>query len=317
MRPQVALALLLLLAGLVSPARALVLLGGTGTQQFTDPGAGLPWANVGNVGGGSGVYLGDFGGSYWVLTASHLVGSVSSLGNLVIDSGTYAYVPGSGVVVRNGDNSPTDLTLFRISTDPGLANLSLAISAPAVSSIVKLVGRGLIEGSANYWAVTVNPGTSDDVWVIQGGNPAGANAAGYLEAGGAAGAGDRTPSPRFPATMWARATPSPSTPLSKTPCGSTQAAGGDSGGATFYYTGTSWELAGILGAVAGFENQPASTAVLGDATFSSSIATYRSFIVDAAIPEPATVTLGLGVVALVPRRLSAEKSAVADRALAR
>ena len=79
---------------------------------------------------------------------SHVVSSGGSLDNLVLDSGTYNFVPGSGIVVCYGDTSTTDLTLFPISTDPGLANLLLAISAPAISANVVMVGRGSIEGSA-------------------------------------------------------------------------------------------------------------------------------------------------------------------------
>ena len=54
MRPQVALVWLSLLLGFALPARAIVLLGGTGTQQFTDPGSGLPWSYVGSVDGSAG-----------------------------------------------------------------------------------------------------------------------------------------------------------------------------------------------------------------------------------------------------------------------
>ena len=116
MRKSAAIAVAALLAS--SPAaRALVIAGGSAANN-SDPGTGLPWANVGSVGGASGVYLGSYGGSYWALTASHVVGSGSSLANLVLNSGTFNFVPGSGVVVRNGDNSTTDLTLFRVSTDP-------------------------------------------------------------------------------------------------------------------------------------------------------------------------------------------------------
>ena len=58
-------------------ARALVIAGGNGTQNFTAPtGTGFSsdpgFANVGTIHGLGGVYLGNYGGNYWVLTASHV-----------------------------------------------------------------------------------------------------------------------------------------------------------------------------------------------------------------------------------------------------
>ena len=296
MRKQVVLVALLLFSGSLDPARAIVITGGTGTENFTSPGAGLPWANVGSVNGASGVYLGSFGGNFWALTASHLVGSGSSLANLVLDSGTFTFVPGSGIVVRNGDTSATDLTLFRISADPGLANLTLATSAPAASSNVFFIGRGGIEGSLNYWNVTVNPGASDDVWIDKGSNPAGANAIGYLLVGGA---GKRW-GVNTVTGLSAYNVGTGDTAALYTTFATAQAESGDSGGATFYLNGSSWELAGIMGAIATLENQPGSTAVLGDQTFSASIANYHGFITSA-IPEPATTAIlcGLGVLTVV------------------
>ncbi len=306
MRPRLAIASLFLVLGFHLPARAIVLLGGTGTEQFTNPGSGLPWANVGNVGGASGVYLGDFGGNYWVLTASHVVGSGSSLANLVLDSGTHIFVPGSGVVVRNGDNSVTDLTLFRISTNPGLTNLTISSTAPVTSATVMMVGRGGIEGGANYWSVSVQPGASDDIWTDLGGNPTGSNASGYLLAGSA---GKRWGQNAITNTSNYNVGTGNTAAFYTTfqnVGGSAQAAAGDSGGATFYNNGSSWELAGILGAVGGFVNQPGSTALLGNVSFSASIASYNSFITSA-IPEPSTYAalaglLALGAVVIARRR---------------
>lgn len=88
--------------------------------------------------------------------------------------------------------------------------------------------------------------------------------------------------------------------------GSSQAASGDSGGALFYKNGSTWELLGILSAVATFsdsaytpDNQPGGTAVDGNLTFSVSIPAYRSAILTA-IPEPADVAAwGAAAVGLV------------------
>jgi hypothetical protein len=88
--------------------------------------------------------------------------------------------------------------------------------------------------------------------------------------------------------------------------GEAQGSVGDSGGAMFYFnTGSStWELAGILGAVGTFSNQPGSTAIFGDATYAADISSYRGAILTA-IPEPATTAVwigGVGAVAVVSLR---------------
>lgn len=278
-------------------ARALVILGGNGTAHVTDPGGGLPWANVGSVNGASGVYLGSFGGGYWALTASHVVGSGSSLGNLVLNSGTYGYVPGSAIVVQNNDTSATDLTLFRISTDPGLANLTLATTAPFNGSAITYVAKGAVEGAVNYWSVTVNPGPNNDVWTDLGSNPTGSNASGYLLAGSVGERwGQNTVTGTASYNVGTGNTVAFYTTFQNVPA-SAQGAGGDSGGATFYSNGSSWELAGIMGAIGTFESQPGSTAVIGNQTFSASIAAYDGFIL-AAIPEPSAYAAVAGALAL-------------------
>ncbi len=295
MRNPAAIALAALL--LVAPAaRALVIVGGSGTANNTNPGGGLPWNNVGSVNGASGVYLGSFGGGYWALTVSHLVGSGSSLGNLVLNSGTFTYVPGSGVIVRNGDNSATDLTLFRVSTDPGLSNLTLATTVPGNGSLITYVAKGNVEGAANYWSVTLNPGASDDVWTDLGGTPGG-NAAGYLWAASIGGRwGEASVTGVSSYNVGTGLTAAFYTTFQNVG-GRTQGATGDSGGATFYNNGSGWELAGIMGAIAAFENQPGSTAVIGNTTFSASIASYNGFITSA-IPEPTTYAALAGLLAM-------------------
>lgn len=308
MRKPAALVVAALLV-LVPAARALVILGG-GASHASDPGGGLPWANVGSVGGGSGVYLGSFGGSYWALTASHLVASGSSLSNLVLNSGTFNFVPGSGVLVRNGDTSATDLTLFRISTDPGLANLTLSTAAPGNGSTVVYVAKGAIEGSANYWSVTVNPGASDDVWNDLGVNPAGSNASGYLWTSSI---GERWGQNLVAGSSSYNVGTGNTTAFYTSflnSAGATQGASGDSGGATFYYNGSGWELAGIMGAIATFENQPGSTAVIGNLTYSASIANYNSFIL-AAIPEPSAYVAFAGLLALAAAALARRRQPAA------
>ena len=110
---------------LLPPAgRAIVIAGGDGTQNFSAPGDDPGFANVAS----NGVYLGNYGGSYWAITATHV-----GAGNMVLGGLTYTYVPGPAVTVRNDDNSPSDLTLFRISSDPGLGTLALAGANPGTN----------------------------------------------------------------------------------------------------------------------------------------------------------------------------------------
>lgn len=278
-------------------ARALVVDGGSASNSV-NPGNGLPWNNVGTVSGATGIYLGTFGGGYWALTAAHV-----GAGNLTLGGITYQSVAGSTVRVLNGDNSNADLVLFRLASNPGLANLNLATVNPATNSTVTMVGFGQVEGALNYWTRTVVSGANNDTWLALGTSSAGANISGYLLA---ASTGQRWGQNQVAGTasydIGTGVTQSFYTIFSGNDA---QGALGDSGGAAFFYNGSSWFLAGMMGAVGLLENQPSGTAMAGSATYLASIATYNSFIT-AAIPEPSTwaVFLGLGaaVVVYVARR---------------
>lgn len=284
-------ATVLLSLSLLTSAPALVINGGTASNA-SDPGAGLPWGNVGAVAGGTGIYLGTFGGSYWMLTAAH-VGAA----NVTLGSTTYNWVPGSAIRVLNGDNSNTDLLLFRLASDPGLSNLTLAAAAPTIGSQVVLIGRGLTEGAVNYWHVTVNAGQNNDVWTDLGSNSSGANAAGFFQS---ASTGQRWGTNTISGTTTYNVGTGVTTALYtdfSNLGGEAQGASGDSGGALFYYDGGNWLLAGVLGAIANYENQPGSTTLLGQLTYAADIATYDTFITSA-IPEPSTWASLLGAAAL-------------------
>lgn len=286
----VAAAMVLLLAGMPT-MHALVIDGGLGTANATNPGTGVPWANIGQVGSASGIYLGAYGGNYWVLTAAHV-----GLANLTLGATTYSAVSGSSVRVLNGDNSNTDLLLFRISTDPGLPSLSLASTAPANGSTVTMIGSGRVEsGPVNYWQVTVNPGPSNDVWTNLGTNPSGANAAGFNQG---ASIGQRWGTNTITGSQSYDVGTGTTAALYSTFGGAdAQGATGDSGGASFYHDGSSWLLMGMLGAIGLFENQPTDTAISGNITYFADISTYRGFIVSA-IPEPSTWAMWAGLAAL-------------------
>ncbi len=283
-----------LLLGFIAATSALglVINGGSGTGQTTAPGSGVPWDNVGSIGGTTGIYLGTFGGSYWALTAAHV-----GAGNLTLGGTTYNYVAGSAVRVLNADNSNSDLVLFRLATDPGLSNLQLTSVAPSVGAGVVLIGRGSVESSVNYWSVTNGAGPADAVWTNLGSNPSGANASGYLltsSIGMRWGTNNVSGSTSY--DIGTGSTTALYTDFSGT-AGDAQGAVGDSGGAAFAYDGSNWLLVGVMGAIGTFENQPGSTAVVGNITYLASIATYSSFITSA-IPEPSTWAAAAGVLAL-------------------
>ena len=292
MRKSATIALALFL-GLAATARALVIAGGNGTANFSAPSDDPGWSNVAS----NGVYLGNYNGAYWAITATHV-----GPGDMVLGGQTYTYVPGSAVPVLNANSSTSDLTLFRLASNPGLPTLALATSNPTTNDIVTLVGDGLMEGSFKRW--TVNTTTNPDTWTEVG---SGGDMFGYSEISGAgkrwglavvAGTATVSVSGRPTATYYTEFIAAN---------GSSQAASGDSGGAAFFKIGGTWYLNGIISAVATYnsgatpDGQPGSTAVFGNVTFMSSIADYNSFIVSV-VPEPATWAgwagaLALGVVA--------------------
>ncbi len=295
-RIAIPLCLALLLA---TRAAAIVIHGGTGTQNFSAPTAGEGgdpgFANVGD----RGVYLGNYGGNFWVLTATHV-----GAGNIFLNGSTRTFVGGSAVTVLNGDNSATDLTLYRISTDPGLPTLNLLSgSNPTASSVVRMVGDGRTEGSSTFtgWGITVNPGANDDTWAAG----AGSDQSGYTTIGNTLGVrwGDSIVGGNTSYNVGTGNTSAFFMSFTNT-TGNSMGQVGDSGGATFHFSSGTWHLAGILGANGIFgsgqspDNQPANTAVFGNVTIAASIPSYYSFIITA-IPEPSAYAGIAGLMVLV------------------
>ncbi|MES2692473.1 MAG: hypothetical protein V4773_03295 [Verrucomicrobiota bacterium] len=306
--------LFLSLVGLMLGAtvsRAVIVSGGDGTQNTGTPtggAAGSPVDHVGIVNNGSGVFLGTYGGSHWVLTASHI-----GAGNFTLSGTTYSLIGGSSVQVRNGDNSLTDLTLFRISTAPALASLTLSTSTPTVGSQVTMVGNGLNRSSGpTEWDI------NGSAWSqIPYGPPAG-DAFGYTTTPGntmrwgtdnIAGTtinGNNsynigTGNTRMFYTSFDGYLDAEFNVLT----GQAQGSVGDSGGAVFYKNGSTWELAGIMGVIYTYNGQPSNGVVFGNLTGIADISAYRGAILSA-IPEPADVALwcaaGVSVLALWRRR---------------
>jgi hypothetical protein len=297
---------------------AVVIGSGSGAGNSSSPSGpwgDLGWGYVGMVNGGSGIYLGTYGGANWVLTAGHVYNDGGNR-NFSINGTTYQYVSGSGTNIAG-----LDLYVYQITVGSGtglslLANLSLASTSPVpgnpnssgLSDPLSMVGYGRDRAiTPAYWSVN----TSNWTWTET--NSASANAVGFQELS--------TRSKRWGYNYTDQVTTVNSTSMIQTTFRysandgtifSTQAAVGDSGGGVFKLldNGT-YELAGVMDLVTTLPNQPANTAILNNSlTYSIDIATYRSAILDA-VPEPGEfwlLILGGGFLGWVLFRAKAQAS---------
>jgi len=272
-------ALLVVWLALAAPTmRAVIIAGTDGTTNTTVPGNGAPWDHVGTIGGATGVFLGDYGGGGWVITANHV-----GLGDFLLNGVTYTAVGGSGVQIGGAD-----LFVFQISSSPLLPNLALSATAPSAGASVTMIGNGLNrDAPERFWSVDTNGnpsgGTSGNAWIWTPLlNATGANASGYDWGSGNTlrwGTNQITGTATFNSTSLLYTTFNAIT-------GEAQGAVGDSGGGVFYQNGSTWELTGIIAYIGTENNQPGSTAVFGNVTDFADISVYRSAILTA-IPEPA------------------------------
>jgi hypothetical protein len=293
---RLAAAPLILVVCLAAPriASAVVIDTLTGTGNTTAPADDPGWSNVGKLGDGTGVYLGNG----WVLTASHVGG-----GSIVLNGGTYAMLAGSGTQLTNGGaagkTTVTDLSMFKLATTPaGLAGVPIAATASGSGAAVTMIGSGRDRGAFTQWSVNTATGTNPWIWTeVQSGG----NAVGY-----------KTLSTR---TMrWGTNTVSISgsdswinyssidakvlgTSFTYDPFNystEAQAAYGDSGGGVFHKNGSTWELAGLILTVGGYSGQPdpGANAVFGNVTYAADLSFYRPQIM-AIVPEPQSLVLAL------------------------
>jgi hypothetical protein len=254
------------------PALAVVIDTGDGTGNTTAPPDDPGWANVGTIGGLTGVYLG-YG---WVLTANH-VGD----GAIVLQGITYQPLAGSKVRFEKPPGSYADLIVYRIQGQPPLPPLVLADTTPSLDDEVTMIGNGWNrQAGLTYW----------DIDWLEVSPPPPAAFTGYERTTG------RT-------LRWGRNIVT-ATDLDIVISGSTtrafevifdlsggvtdeaQAVPGDSGGAVFIERGGQWQLAGILFAISTFENQPSGTAVFGQASEAVDVAFYRDEILAVITPSP-------------------------------
>ena len=127
---------------------AVVIAGGDGTGNTTDPGTGVQWDNVGSLNDGGCEYLGNG----WLLTAGHVwTDDTSGVANF---GGVLYYPDGTTYTLQSGNSMypNTDLVMVHLATYPALAALPLISSSqPALASITA-IGWGLDrEPTETYW----------------------------------------------------------------------------------------------------------------------------------------------------------------------
>lgn len=289
---------LLIWLGITLSAQAVVI--DSGGPNNTAPGGQPYFGNVGVLNDASAIYLSN----QWVMTASHVAGSLP--GSVSFGGTSYATQPGSWQRLNNtglggGLTALTDIVLFRLTSPPGLPSLAVRTSAPTVGDDVMMIGNGKTQAaSLTYWDVTVVAGLGNDVWdevippvpfdlsgfKITPTNQVrwGVNEVTVASITANAGSGDvRSFTTLYDGGFFHEA----------------QGVLGDSGGATLFFNGLSWELSGMMHAINAYDNQPAS-AIPGQSTFHADLSLYAPQInaILATVPEPGSLML-LGFSALL------------------
>jgi hypothetical protein len=265
----IALYFLYLSGSQLTSTKAIVLASADSATNKSGSRSGLPLDHVGIVNRGeSGVYLGNYHGKSWVLTANHSGPGLFELGGI-----TYNAAAGSTHQLLNPDSTPSDIVLFQIDGDPGLPPLNLAPSSPTNRAQVYMIGFGQSgQPNRSYW---IDRGGA---WIpTVSGDPA-ANRIGYQWTGVQPGPEHWGIGSVIGSTRGINQTRAFCTRFldqMNNACGT----GGDSGGGVFIRQGNQWQLIGMLDALSGLANQPAGTSVFnGNINVIADLSQYRTEI---------------------------------------
>jgi hypothetical protein len=217
----------------------------TNTSAPTD---GSPWASVGYVNGASCTYL----GAGWVLTAAHVGAGNAEFGGVL-----YPW-DGTSVRLTNSDRTSTDMVMFHLASLPPLPRIALSTTVPASTSTVDMMGFGCIAGAG----VTNFGSYSGFYWSSSGFKSWGDN----HPTGGTSVINSQNGNVTVFSTTFN------SSSQTANEC---EAAAGDSGGAVFIKSGSTWQLTGMVAAISTIVGQSNNASVYGQSTYCAAISTYR------------------------------------------
>ena len=272
----VALCLLSLSASQLTNTKAIVLASDDGTTNKSGSRNGLPLDHVGIVNNSeSGVYLGNYDGKSWVLSANH-----SGPGSFELGGITYNAVAESTHRLLNPDSTPSDILLFQIDGDPELPPVNLASVSPTNRTQVYLIGFGQSgQPNRSYW---VDHGGT---WIPTVPDDPAANRIGYQWTGVQPGPERWGIGSVVGSTLGINQTRAFCTKFldqTNNACGT----GGDSGGGVFVRQGNQWQLIGMLDALSGLANQPVGTSIFdGNINVIADLSQYRPQIDAIMLPE--------------------------------
>ncbi len=255
-----------------SPSWAVVIAGGDGTGNTSDPGTGVQWANVGALNDGGCEYLGNG----WVLTAGHVENDVPGADPIF---GSTAYTPdGTYYTLQDPSNTSVnaDLVMLHLTTYPPIAALPpISSSQPAFGASITAIGWGLDrEPTETYWnsswQVETEPSTFSGFYLS---TSVLAERWGTNTINGTYVGDDGTGTTTSFLTTQFSSTAGPN---------NMQVASHDSGGGVFYDSSNGWQLTGILLATgipnSSYDGQPGGTVVFGDLSFFGNLSVYASQI---------------------------------------
>ncbi|MHC4180623.1 MAG: trypsin-like peptidase domain-containing protein [Planctomycetota bacterium] len=285
-----------LAAVLATPSVATIIRGGDGSGTESRPGDDPGWDNVGRLGGGSAVYLGNG----WALTARHVWDLTHP--TTVVFGSTYGIEADSWHFLHDpvDSNIDADLALFRLSSNPaGLADLTISESAPPDASEVVGIGFGSNRAASETswdlnWNEVTPPAPYHGFNLVDGREKRwGEN---HIEGTDLVSTNDDAYTTECLAMDFSRFLGAGDHEMQVVP--------GDSGGGLFYKDLDGWELAGILVARSTLNGEPPSqpreSAVYTNKSFAADLSRYEGQIAGV-IPEPSALVmlLGLGAGCLV------------------